>query len=277
MTRSSIAIAALVPVCLGLFAPGVASQAIPSVQQSPIQQSRAWTSGPLITETRTDLIVVGAADSATAAQARTSALENAVYRTAVEITNRLFAEQNLPLTTSLDSLSAFVRRVSRIVDQVETPTTTGYQGRTRLQLNKTFLDRLTITRLTPPARPEAFAVGYLLLPASRGKAGSISGRAPVRAASAGKGNFTFAFNIRPAGAGTLIKLESIDVIEDGSAGATRWAFDVTVNRRPAFTVAAAQYDDRVRTYAMSSGNRPLEFTFNGTEPYVEVRVTGTKP
>lgn len=246
----------------------------------------------IITESASSLIVIGTADDATATQADAQSYENAVYRAATEFNGRLFDDVRTPVSVSFEDLKDYVRRYARVTGKQSMTVGTGVRAFTRLEINKVFIDPLRIRNLGPskstyggsgtttdPARDGA--EGYLLVPTGRlaSRAGTefVTRRVPVQTPSARNGSFHFVFTIRGVSKGNMsLRLDRIEVEEDGSPGDATWSFNLTTNGRRIMTLAPRPYNNDVRQYPMRVGDSAVEATLPATDPNLEVRIVGQR-
>jgi hypothetical protein len=89
------------------------------------------------------------------------------------------------------------------------------------------------------------------------------------------GKFEFRFRTRTQGGNLQLFLEEIRVFEDGSAGATRWYFDVLVNGIKAFSLGERRYDDTNRPGVVSLSLPAVSLARGGAN--VSITILGKKP
>ena len=119
------------------------------------------------------------------------------------------------------------------------------------------------------------ATGYLLVPANVGTA-AVTKRTQVRMPNLRQGNFYFYFNLAANKGQLWIRLDQLQVFDDGSAASTRWQFDVFVNGKKAFSAPAASYSDDVVSYRMRAGDRTVETRVSSGTGLTEIRISGTR-
>jgi hypothetical protein len=250
-----------------------------------------WIRGSILSDVDSNLVVIGTADAGTEKQALANSLNSACFRAATELVKRRLAEDRLPLTISFETFSIYIRRIGRVTDtHVQQNARAGYRGYTRLVVNKGLVDPVTVRNLATSSvkSGENSAVGYLVVPAETKDFAMASYRVPVRSAKWSDGNFLFVFTLTPVrpgsgmfqgsrAGGVRIRLEQLEVIDDGSPAGTTWAFEVAVNGRPALRLPASNFDDSVGRYTMRKGDPNLEYTTSGSEPNIELHVVGTRP
>jgi hypothetical protein len=212
---------------------------------------------------------VGAAESSSLKTAEVTALGNA-YAISLEHAGRaLRTIRGKQGYTPADqqALRAYLEKSSNVIDRRLAPTANGtFKAWVLVQTRKSFLDPPALSAFVHAAPaastwPTPEAVGLKLIPLPAGAAAS---REAVRVSGARQhtGDFEFTFQLVRTAAGLAVRLDSIRVDHDGSAGATRWAFDVFVNDRHVGAVSPESYDD---------GRRPPVYVPRGA---VETVVSG---
>src|SRR5688572_26215274 len=121
-TRRLIGLGALITLASGPVAGELQQRSqVPQRKALPVPSAKAMQTPhetldqmPIVSETSSSLFVVGDAIAPTLDQARQNSRENAVVRTAGEVSRRVFADPNAQLSTiSFDTLRDYVRRVTR--------------------------------------------------------------------------------------------------------------------------------------------------------------------
>jgi hypothetical protein len=104
----------------------------------------------------------------------------------------------------------------------------------------------------------------------------VTKRTQVRMPNLRQGNFYFYFNLAANKGQLWIRLDQLQVFDDGSAASTRWQFDVFVNGKKAFSVPAASYSDDVVSYRMRVGDRTVETRVSSGTGLTEIKISGTR-
>ena len=200
----------------------------------------------------------GRGESSSLKSAEGAALGDAYAKSLKYVGAALGAVRGRKAVTPLDqqALRAYLEKSSNVIDRQLVPMPGGtFVAWVLVQTRKSFLDPPALTAFVHPAPPAApwptpEAVGLKLMPLPADGAAS---RESVRVSGARphSGDFEFTFQIVRSGAGMAVRLDSIRVDHDGSAGGTRWAFDIFVNDRLVGAVPLASYDD---------GRRPAIYT-----------------
>ncbi len=247
----------------------------------PPQIAEKWAFGPTVTEVGATLQVIGTADAGTTNEALANSLESATYRAATELVRRQSARTSAtPLNVSFETLRGYVKRVGKVEDTYTQAMARGYRGYTKLVVSQGLLDPVTIRYLALPAvKPSSNrAVGFLLLPGDVTLAASTAYRVQTVCPKPSDGNFNMFFVPMPSrGKDRRLRLDRIDVLEDGSTGGTKWAFEVLLNGSRVIRVAPTIFDDRVGRYRMPVGDSTLEVSLSNDAPTIELQVVGTRP
>src|SRR5260221_10770522 len=226
----------------GGLAPAASAQSIPPRQVGGSVQVPAWVTRPPTSDTR-DYSFVGTATSASESQATGVAHDDAVRKAVTLVGTRLFEDPTVATSFGIDALSEYVRKVGRMASQYVRPNPTGgYSAYALLQLNRGFVEPSTVRQYAPAPiavqQQAATALGYLLVPSDVGPK-PVTKRTQVRMANLRQGNFYLYFSIASAKGQGSIRLDQIQVFDDGSAGATTWRFDVLVNGQKKFSTPIA--------------------------------------
>jgi hypothetical protein len=256
-----------------------AQSSVRPMPQSPIADK--WVAGPTVTDMGATLQVIGTADAGTRDEALANSLESATFRAATELVRRQSSQNNAaPLSISFDTLRAYIKRVGKVQDTYAQPMSRGYRGYTKLIVSRGLLDPVTIRYLAVPSVKASSrrAIGYLLLPGDVKLVPSTPYRVQAVCAKSSDGNFILFFAPLPSrGKDRRLRLDRIDVLDDGSGAATQWAFEVMMNGSRVVRVAPATYDDRVGRYRMPVGDSTLELSLSDDAPTIELQVVGTRP
>ena len=126
--------------------------------------------------------------------------------------------------------------------------------------------------LAKPKSDTGFIEGTAVLPLN-------GGTVAVRAPDASRGSFVFTFSTSQAGNDTIrVAPTAIDVRQDGSAGATRWSFDVLVDGNLVIRIPSQRWDDQGRpTRCSLDPIAGFEATVPAKGTTVAVTVVGVKP
>jgi hypothetical protein len=253
-----------------------------AAQPSVSRETPSWVTRP--PADGKDYSFVGTATSASESQARGSAYDEAVRQAVVRIGTRLFQDPSVATWYGIDALRDYVRKVGRNASQYVRPSSSGgYTAYVLLQVNRGFVEPSAVRQYaaspTSAQGQSAGAVGYLLVPSDAGPT-AVTKRTQVRMPNVRQGNFYLYFSIAGTkgsrGGDVWIRLDQIQVLDDGSAGTTRWSFDVFVNNRKTFTTGIAAYSDDVVTYRMRAGDRNVETRAPAAGGLIEIRIVGTK-
>lgn len=227
---------------------------------------------------------VGAAESSSLKTAESAALGNA-YAISLDHAGRaLRAIRGKQGYTPGDqqALRAYLEKSSNVIDRRLAPTAAGtFKAWVLVQTRKSFLDPPALSAFVhaaPPAAtwPTPEAVGLKLIPPP---AGATASRESLRVSGARQqtGDFEFTFQLVRTSAGLAVRLDSIRVDHDGSAGATRWAFDVFINDRHVGAVSPESYDDGRRPPIYTPRNAvETVVSGRGVKAPLAVRVIGFK-
>ena len=252
-----------------------------SIKQQPIGKAvPAWVARPPADDAK-DLKFVGTATSASEPQARNNAFDDAAAKAVVRIGTELFQDSSVLTWYGLDALREYVRKVGKIASQDVRPNSAGgYTAYVLLQLNRAFVVPTAVRQYAAPPvsaqqQSTPTATGYLLVPSNVGTA-AVTKRTQVRMPNLRQGNFYFYFNLAANKGQLWIRLDQIQVFDDGSAASTRWQFDVFVNGKKAFSVPAASYSDDVVSYRMRAGDRTVEKSVSSGTGLTEIRISGTR-
>jgi hypothetical protein len=227
-----------------------------------------------------DYSFVGTATSASESQARGNAFDDAVRKAVVRVGTRLFQEPNAAACPGVDALRDYVRKVGRSASQYARPNPGGgYTAYALLQLNRGFAEPSAVRQYaaapTAVQQQATTAIGYLLVPSDVGPS-AVTRRTQVRMQNLRQGNFTLYFSIAGTKGQVWIRLDQIQVFDDGSAGTTRWTFDVFVDGRRAFSAPIETYSDDMVTYRMRAGDRSVEAQTTSAGGLIEIKVVGTR-
>jgi hypothetical protein len=281
VTSRSIRIGTLLTMLLGSSA---SAQQAPRPSPSGVQQrSPTRTSEPSwvssLPSDSQSLYFRGMADSPSEAKAQEDSRRNAIEQAANTLAASFFeGQQTSQSSIDLQTIREYVGKVARVTATYATraPDGKAYRAHTLLQLSKAFAEPYTIRQFAAPrAQPQqGDAQGSLTLLTNLGPAGTKVDRVQVRAAKDKTGNFTFIFTFSRYGQTLHVRLDEIAVTDDGSAGSTRWRFDVLVGSTLAFTVREVAYDDNVRNYRLQSKERLEADVPASNATTVEIKVIG---
>ncbi len=261
-------------IVLGHPALPTSAQSIRS-RQSPVRDVPSWVRQPPADDGK-NYSFVGVATSASESQARNSAYSDAVSKAVVRIGARLFEDPTVVTWYGTDALRDYVRKVARNAAQYVRPDRGGYTAYALLQLNRGFVEPSAVREYASSSavqRQTPTAVGYLLVPTVVSPAG-VTKRTQVRMPNLRQGNFYLYFTLAGTKGGVWIRLDQIQVFDDGSVGTTRWRFDVFVNGAKAFSTPVAGYTDDVITYRMRAGDRSMETQASSAGGLIEIRIAG---
>ena len=227
-----------------------------------------------------DYSFVGTATSASESQARSNASDDAVRQAVVRIGTRLFQDPNVAACPGIDALREYVRKVGRSAPPSVRPKPGGgYTASAVLQVNRGFVEPSAVRQYaaapTYIQQQATTAVGYLLVPSDVGPA-AVTRRTQVRMQNLRQGNFALYFSIAGTKGQVWIRLDQIQVFDDGSAGTTRWTFDVLVDGRRAFSTPIETYSDDTVTYRMRAGDRSVETQATSASGLIEIKIVGTR-
>ena len=279
--RVRVVLALLASFLIHLPAPPARAQSSSIIKKQPIGKAvPAWVAKPPADDAK-DLMFVGTATSASEPQARNNAFDDAAAKAVVRIGTELFQDSSVLTWYGLDALRDYVRKVGKIASQDVRPNSGGgYTAYVLLQLNRAFVVPTAVRQYAAPpvsaqqqSRPTA--MGYLLVPSNVGTA-AVTKRTQVRMPNLRQGNFYFYFNLAANKGQLWIRLDQLQVLDDGSAASTRWQFDVFVNGKKSFSVPAASYSDDVVSYRMRAGDRTVETRVSAGTGLTEIRISGSR-
>ncbi len=242
-------------------------------QPIPVNGRPAWAARG-DTEDAQSVLLVGLAQNASESEAKRLALAAGIDKGAARLASQLFADPSNAAFYGLDALRQYVQKIARVTTWSGKGTYAPYEACALVQINKPFLQPALVRQyVAAPVPPPGTALGHLVIPSELG-ATSITRRIQVRMAKLRDGNFYFYFNILQGKNMLGVRLDQIQVLDDGSPGKTKWTFDVTIAGRPMLNLPLAEYTDDVVTYRRS--DKPFEYALRDGERVVEVKVTGSR-
>jgi hypothetical protein len=290
ITRHLVVIPLVLATAAGFWLPHVASAAQASAprqsaprqevpRQTALRAVPSWVARPPA-EDEKDLWFVGAATSASQSQARSDAFEDAVSKAVARIAARLFEDPSVTTWYGIDALREYARKVGRSQSEHLGPASSGgYSAYSLLQLNRGFIEpslvRQYAVQPTAGDRQASTAVAFLLIPSDIGTL-STTKRTQVRLPNLREGNFYLSFSMSGTKERLSLRLDQIQVLEDGGGRNAPWSFEVFVNGARAFTTPVRLYDDDVITYRMAPGDRSVEAQITSPAPLNEIRIVGAK-
>lgn len=245
-----------------------------------------WVTRPPADDAK-DYSFVGTATSASESQAKGNASDEAVRKAVVRIGTRLFQDPGVAVCPGIDALREYVQKVGRHASEyVRADPGGGYTAYSLLQLNRAFAEPSAVrqyaaapapayARLQNQQQVAPTAIGCLLVPSDVGPA-AVTRRTQVRAQNLRQGNFTLYFSIAGTKGQVWIRLDQVQIVDDGSAGTTRWRFDVFTDSRKAFSAPIETYADDVVTYRMRAGDRGVETQATSASGLIEIKIVGTR-
>ena len=235
----------------------------------------AWIAWDDIDDGQNLLLVGAAANAGSQPDAQRLASASAIDKAVARVAERLFADPSTTTFYGIEALRQYVRKVSRVRETWSAAAPdNSYEACVLVQISNPFLQPAWLRQYAAaPAPPDGSALGYVVIPAKVG-ATSVTRRTQVRMARLRDGNFYFFFNVLQGKNAIAVKLDQIQVIDDGSSGKTSWTFDITIAGRPMLKIPVADYTDDVVTYRRA--DKPYEYALSPGERVVEIKVTGSR-
>lgn len=254
---------------------------------APAQEVAGLHEQPIFSESSQNVVAIGTARDKDAERARVSSGWNARYRLATDLNRRLYGDPRKPVV-SFRHLMDYVSRFSRQTGWQVRPVDGTTEAYARLELNKAFVDPLRIRSMARGKPARGRAEGYLLVTAEefvehvKGKA-PVTVRVRVEADSIRAGSFQFVFVVVGVeGKRADLRLDQIEVEQDGSPGSATWAFTITetVNvvsgeqaRNHLLVIPARSYNDDVGAYPMGLD---LAGGVSTANPNLEIQIVGER-
>lgn len=238
----------------------------------------SWVSNPPVDER--NYYFVGTGQSKVVREASGRSFRDAV-RKAVKLVNDQISGGQKSQFKEIN-LYALEQYITKVAEPVSTtfeyePLTGVYRYFTLLRVSKRLVDSTYISVFAPLA-PRAS--GKDAVPSNSITAAGIRQKIQVKAPDLKDGNFLFTFTLARQESGlTVIRLDEIEVYEDGSVLGTGWFFVVKVDKTLAFYLPETSYTDSEKptVYRMSSEEK-AEATFQITPGLdIEISVTGYIP
>jgi hypothetical protein len=261
--------------------PVVYAQAPP--QKAPPQPPPApsWLSQP----PRDDrfLYFVGTGEDESYADAKKESYARAVEEATKYVANQAGSMASNLSSQEIDHLTDYVTRSSSVADTylVYDRGARLYRHSTLLRLSKALSDQSALSAFLGMGSKHKWtrAEGRLPVPSSPAPGTPILQRVVVKAEKEKKGSFAFTFTVQKQAQGLLLKLDQIQIYEDGSGGTTRWLFDVLVNGKRAFGLSERNYHDwgKPTVYRPTTEDHAEGLVLVGPAATFDLQVVGSSP
>jgi hypothetical protein len=222
----------------------------------------SWISKP---RSRPDaFVVIGTGSCSTPIAAREFSRYDARRRLALQLEPGATPER---LDVIIAAIDTSVDDQTNYLANYGTGVVTNY---TEASLNRAFRPATAVAKTRPERRFLAFAS---VNPSFRGEL--------IARTSKGKdveGDFEFVFQVDSTSKPAAIRLNEIRVIDDSSAGSTRWSFDVWAEGRRIFAVPMRRYSDSGHpSLCRVLSDELLEGQFSASGKLSQIQVFGYKP
>jgi hypothetical protein len=222
----------------------------------------------------------GQADGIDTSSAIDNAKRNAIALAVAELAGVMFANPEYVGLYGAQALGEYASSVGRFTSTRAAEVSSGrFRGYARLELKRAYAQVSAIRQYAPQAPLPSHPLGIFVVPVLRLSTDKVPLRVEVRAGDPSRGSFVFQLGVRRVARSSVwLRVESIRVVQDGSAKATSWGFDIWANGLRVLKVPDARYDDRIGNYPSAADDKNVEATVRADGAgYVEFHVIATKP